>query len=457
MDLSNPTQHIAVYQRRRAALLAQMQQAGGGVAVIETAPELHRNADSEFPYRFDSNFYYLTGFSEPGAALVLIAGDGSKTAPQSILFCREKNEEREIWDGYRHGPAAARELFGFTAAHDIESFDAKLRELLSNQPTVWTLMGAGLDAKLAKHIEFLRERSRSGQLAPTSVRDLAPLLGEMRLIKDAHELAIMREAGRISAAAHARAMRMCKPGLREYHLEAELLHEFRTQGAESPAYTSIVGTGANSCILHYRAGNTEIKSGDVVLIDAGCELHGYASDITRTFPANGKFTGEQKAIYELVLAAQEASIATVRSGRRFSDYHEASIRTLTDGLIQLKLLEGTVDSAIESLAYRRFYMHGAGHWLGLDVHDAGEYVDINAPYNAEAPEAKRRARRLLAPGMVVTVEPGLYIRPAKDVPEGFWNIGVRIEDDIVVTETGHENLTRGVPVTVAEIEALMRS
>ncbi|MGL4575004.1 MAG: aminopeptidase P N-terminal domain-containing protein [Burkholderiaceae bacterium] len=444
----NARTNVNIYSERRAHAIARMNAAGGGIGIVATAPEVPRNADSDYQYRYDSYFYYLTGFEEPQSVVVLIAGD----KPKQILFCREKNEEREIWDGYRYGPAAAREAFGFDEAYDITKLDEMMPQLIANQSAVHSFVGTSMDAKLAQWLGVIRGQVRAGKVAPQIFFDLRKILNEMRLIKDAHELDIMRAAGKISAGAHVRAMRKCKPGLREYHLEAELLHEFRMHGSEYPAYGSIVGTGANSCILHYRAGNTEIKDGDVVLIDAGCELQGYASDITRTFPANGKFSGPQKAIYELVLAAQEASIAQVKAGNRFSAYHDASTKTLAQGMIDLGLVKGSLDAVLESGSYKQFYMHRAGHWLGLDVHDCGDYADASATYV----EGKERESRKLQAGMVLTVEPGLYVRPADNVDPKWWNIGVRIEDDIVVTAQGNENLTRGVPVTVAEIEALMR-
>ncbi|MFM2400480.1 MAG: hypothetical protein RL341_2637 [Pseudomonadota bacterium] len=444
----NARTNVNIYAERRAHAIARMNAAGGGIGIVATAPEVPRNADSDYQYRYDSYFYYLTGFEEPQSVVVLIAG----SQPKQILFCREKNEEREIWDGYRYGPAAAREAFGFDEAYDIAKLDEMMPQLIANQSAVHSFVGTSMDAKLAQWLGVIRGQVRAGKVAPQTFFDLRKILNEMRLIKDAHELDIMRAAGKISAHAHVRAMRKCKPGLREYHLEAELLHEFRMHGSEYPAYGSIVGTGANSCILHYRAGNTEIKDGDVVLIDAGCELQGYASDITRTFPANGKFSGPQKAIYELVLAAQEASIAQVKAGNKFSAYHDASTKTLAQGLIDLGLVQGSLDAVLESGSYKQFYMHRAGHWLGLDVHDCGDYADASAPYV----EGKERESRKLQAGMVLTVEPGLYVRPAENVDPKWWNIGVRIEDDLVVTAQGHENLTRDVPVKVAEIEALMR-
>lgn len=440
---------IAPYITRRERLLAHMRAAGGGIAVLANAPEVMRNNDSEYPYRHDSSFYYLTGFTEPHSLIVLLTGDTEKC----ILFCQEKDLEREIWDGYRYGPQAAQETFGFDEAYAIAKLAELMPKLLVNQPAVWSCLGdAKADKQLAGWLTSLRALTRSGQLVPTTVHDVRSVLDDMRLIKDAHEISIMRRAARISAGAHVRAMQMCKPGLKEYHLEAELLHEFRKHGAEGPAYTSIVGTGANSCVLHYRAGNTKIQDGDMVLIDAGCELEGYASDVTRTFPANGKFSGPQKAIYELVLAAQEACISQIAPGKRFKDYHHAASKTLARGLIDIGLLKGTVEGAIESGALRQFYMHGAGHWLGMDVHDTGLYTDRAAPWV----EGQERLSRILQQNMVLTIEPGLYIRPAVNIDRDWWHIGVRIEDDAVVTEDGCELMSRYCPVEVGRIEALMR-
>lgn len=445
----NTTPDIQRYAARRERVLAQLQKAGGGVAIIATAPETFRNSDSDYPYRFDSSFYYLSGFTEPHSLLALVA-DGKQS--RSVLFCRNKDLEREIWDGYRFGPDAAKEAFGFDEAHDIAGIDAVMPDLLANLPAVWAMTeNAAIQMQLQGWLNALRTQSRSGKRTPATVHDLAAIVDEMRLIKDTHELAIMRRAARISAGAHVRAMQLCKPGLREYELEAELLHEFRKHGADGPAYTSIVGTGANSCVLHYRAGNTRIENDDMVLIDAGCELDGYASDVTRTFPASGKFSGPQKTVYEVVLAAQQAAVAEVAPGKRFKDYHHAATKTLARGLIDMGLLKGTVDGVIESGGIKQFYMHGAGHWLGLDVHDAGEYSDLAAPY-----EGKERTSRVLHQNMVLTIEPGLYIRPAVNIDRAWWHIGVRIEDDAIVTEDGCELMSRYAPVEIDRIESLMR-
>ena len=440
-----------VYAKRRAALLARMQAQGGGVAIIPTAPEVMRNADADYPYRHDSYFYYLTGFTEPEATLVLVAG----AKQQAILFCREKNLEREIWDGYRYGPAAAKEQFGFDAAHAIDQIDVELPKLMTNMPTLFYALGsdAKLDARIQNWLSGVRAQIRAGISAPTSAMDVRVLLNEMRLIKDDDEIAIMQRAATISAHAHARAMRCAKPGLREYHLDAELLHEFRRHGSQFPAYGSIVATGANACVLHYRAGESELRDGDLVLIDAGCELDSYASDITRTFPVNGKFSGPQKTLYEIVLAAQQAAMAATKPGLRFIDGHDAAVKVLSQGMLDTGLLDknkvGTLDDVLAKGDYRQFYMHRTGHWLGMDVHDVGDYRDA-------APAGEEKPWRTLQAGMVLTIEPGIYVRPTEGVPEEFWNIGIRIEDDALVTAEGCKLLTHEAPKTIAEIEAVMR-
>lgn len=421
-----------------------MQCAGGGVAVIPTAPERVRNRDAHFPYRADSYFQYLTGFNEPEAVLVLVAGDRS-AAPQSILFCREKNLEREIWDGFRYGPEAAREAFGFDAAQPVDEFDARIAELLADQPALWFSLGhdASWDTRITVALNAVRGQARAGKHAPAAVRDVRCELDAMRLVKDASEIGLMRRAAEISAAAHIRAMRFTRPGRHEYEVEAELMHEFRRHGCEAPAYTPIVAGGANACVLHYVGNDQPLRDGDLLLIDAAGEFSGYASDITRTFPVNGRFSGVQADVYQLVLVAQAAAIAAVKPGVGFLAPHEAALRVLVQGMLDLKLLSGTPESVLESESYKRFYMHRTSHWIGKDVHDAGEYRqgEVWTP---------------LAPGMALTIEPGCYIRPADDVPEAFWNIGVRIEDDVVVTGTGCEIITQGAPKTIADIEALMQ-
>jgi Xaa-Pro aminopeptidase len=426
------------FRARRAALLERM---GAGIAVVPTAPERIRNRDSDYPYRFDSYFYYLTGFAEPEAALVLIAG----AAPKSILFCREKHPERELWEGFRYGPAAAREAFGFDEAHAFAVLDETVPKLLANQPALFYAPGldAAWDARCMRWLNEVRAQARTGVAAPAEIRDVRVPLDEMRLVKDAHEIGTMRRAASISSGAHVRAMRATRPGAMEYEIEAELLYEFRRHGAQFPAYWPIVAGGANACVLHYRDNSKRLADGDLLLIDAGCELDGYASDITRTFPVNGTFSGPQRAIYELVLAAQAAAIAEVRPGNGWNAPHDAAVKVLAQGFIDLGLCTGTLDEVLEKELYRQYYMHRTGHWLGLDVHDAGDYKALGA-------------WKPLVPGMTLTVEPGCYVRPADGVPERFWNVGVRIEDDALVTASGCEIVTAEAPKRADDIEALMR-
>ena len=423
---------------RRARLAQAMQ---GGVAVLPTAPERVRNRDTHYPYRYDSHFYYLSGFPEPEAVLVIVAG----AQPRSLLFCREKNEERETWDGFRFGPEAAQERFGFDEAHPIAALDAKLTELLADQRALHYPVGADAawDARAIGWLNAVRAQARAGIGAPERVQDVRALVDEMRLVKDAHELGLMRRAAAISAVAHRRAMQAARPGRFEYELEAELLHEFRRSGAQFPAYWPIVASGANACVLHYVSNDAVLRDGDLVLIDAGCELAGYASDITRTFPVGKRFSPAQREVYELVLAAQAAAMQKVRAGAAWNDPHDAAVRVLAQGMLDLKLLSGGLDEVLEKETYKRFYMHRTGHWLGLDVHDPGDY--------------KRAGKwRALAPGMVLTVEPGLYIRAADDVPERLRGIGVRIEDDVLVTGDGCEVITAATPKSISDIEALKR-
>jgi len=423
---------------RRKALLARM---GEGVAVIPTAPERLRNRDSDYLYRFDSSFFYLSAFPEPEAVLVLIGGE----EPKSILFCRDKNPERELWEGFRHGPEAARELFGMDESFSIAQLDEQMPKLLANQSALWYAPGAdpAWDARAMQWINAVRAQSRSGVAAPTEIRDVRVLLDEMRLYKDADEQATMRRAASISAVAHRRAMAATRGARHEYEIEAELLYAFRRGGAQFPAYWPIVACGANACVLHYTKNDSPLRPDELVLVDAGCELDGYASDITRTWPAGGRFSGPQKAVYELVLEAQAAAIASVQPGRHWNEPHEAAVNTLARGFIDLGLCEGPLEKVLETEDYKRFYMHRTGHWLGLDVHDVGEYK-------------KEGDWRALEPGMMLTVEPGCYIRPGEKVPEDFWNIGVRIEDDVLVTAAGHEVITHETPKSVVEIETLVR-
>ena len=444
------------YADRRTALLAQMQAQGGGVAILATSAEMTRNSDCFFPFRHDSFFYYLTGFTEPEAVLVLIAGSSN----QSILFCREKNLEREIWDGFRYGPDAACIEFGMDAAYPIETLESNLPTWLSDAATLFHTQGynSHLDAQLTRSIATVRSKARSGVMPPQRTQDLHGIINEMRLIKDSSEIALMQRAADISAVAHQRAMRITRAGMFEYELEAELLHEFRRQGAQAPAYGSIVASGANACVLHYSANNAKINTGDLILIDAGCEFDSYASDITRTFPASGKFSAPQQALYEIVLAAQSAALEHAVVGARYIDGHHAAVRVLTQGMLDTGLLNrnlvGSVDDAIASNAFRQFYMHGTGHWLGLDVHDVGNYRITGSGTSVDS-GAEKPYRQLQA-GMAITIEPGMYVRPAAGVPEQFWHIGIRIEDDIIISAQGPVNLSRNTPKSVADIEALMR-
>jgi Xaa-Pro aminopeptidase len=454
---TEPTIAIDVYRTRRERVLAALRAAGGGVAIVPTAPEALRNRDADYPYRHDSYFYYLTGFTEPEALLVLDAS-AAPGEPASVLFCREKNVERETWEGFRFGPDGARTAFGFDAAFAVSEIDAQVPRLLADKPALHYALGssAQLDEQVRGWLDAVRAQGRGGIAAPMAARDLLPLLDEMRLIKDDHELAIMRRAGQISAVAHRRAMAACHPGVREYELEAELLYTFRKFGAQAPAYTSIVAAGSNACVLHYPAGNAIAQDGELILIDAACELDGYASDITRTFPASGRFTPAQRELYDIVLAAQQAAVGATRAGATFDDPHQAAVRVLAQGLLDTGIIGrekfASVDDVIAERAYAPFYMHRTGHWLGMDVHDVGDYRERGAPRD----EAGALPWRTLQPSMTLTIEPGLYIRPAEGVPERYWNIGIRIEDDAIVTPEGCELITRDVPVAADEIEALMQ-
>ena len=429
----------AIYAERRTRL-AQLMQCG--VTVVPTAPQQTRNRDSHYPYRYDSYFYYLTGFPEPEAVLVVTAGENAR----SILFCRERSAEREAWDGVRFGPEQARDQFGFDECHAIAELDALMPQLLADQPGLYCHLGGDeqWNRRVMGWIAAVRAQARSGVAAPATIHDVHALLDEMRLFKDAHELAIMRRAAQISTDAHRRAMRATQPGRVEYEIEAELLHEFRRRGPQAPAYTPIVAAGANACVLHYVRNDAVLKAGDLLLVDAGCELDGYAADITRTYPVSGKFGPAQRDVYQMVLAAQAAAIATVRQDAPWSAPHDAAVRVLAQGLIDFGLCQGSVDKVIEAGDFKQFYMHRTGHWLGLDVHDAGDYKRDNQ-------------WRELKSGMVLTVEPGCYIRAGSGVPPQFAGIGIRIEDDVLVTASGNEVLTHAAPKTIAGIEALMQS
>lgn len=428
------------YRNRRRDLMAQMED--NSIAILPSAKSVLRNGDSEFPFRQSSDLYYLTGFTEPDSVLVLIPG---REQGESLLFCQERDPLKELWTGKLMGPERAVETLGVDDAFPVSDLDDILPGLIEGRERVYYSMGKDeqFDHRLMEWVKQIRSKVRSGAHSPGEFLVLDHLLHEMRLIKSEAELALMRHSGRIAVEAHKRAMRACQPGLYEYALEAEYLYEFRRNGCLGPAYNSIVAGGENACILHYTENDQALKKEDLVLIDAGCEYEHYASDITCTFPVGGTFSKAQKVIYELVLKAQRAAIETVRPGVNWDEPHNTTVRVLTEGLVELGLLSGDVDSLIEEGAYRDFYMHRAGHWLGLDVHDVGDYK-IAGEW------------RELEPGMVMTVEPGLYIAPDNRKVDKAWRgIGVRIEDDVAVTQEGHEVLTAGLPRTVEEVEAFM--
>ncbi len=431
---------MSEFAKRRQRLLHML--GPGSIAILPAAPERIRSRDVEHPYRADSDFFYLTGFPEPEAVVVLIPG---RKQGQFVLFCRERDPEMETWNGRRAGLEGAMERFGADDAFPISDIDDILPGLMENKARVYYSMGThpDLDQHMIEWLNQVRKKARSGVHAPGEFVSLDHLLHEMRLIKSAAEIQKMKKAAKVSAKAHCRAMQLCQPGLMEYQLEAELLHYFMVNGCRHAAYPAIVGGGENGCILHYTENESELQGGDLVLIDAGGEYDNYAADITRTFPVNGKFNPAQKALYEIVLAAQHAAIDKVQPGNHWDEPHKAAVKVLTKGLIKLGLLKGTPAKLIKEEAYRRFYMHRTGHWLGMDVHDVGDYK-LDGEW------------RLFEPGMVLTVEPGLYIAPgSKGVAKKWWGIGIRIEDDVRVTRSGHEVLSSGVPKEVDEIEALM--
>lgn len=428
------------FESRRRQLMAHM--AANSIAIVPSARHAVRSRDVDYHFRQDSDFYYLSGFPEPDAVLVLLPG---RAQGEYILFCRERDPERELWDGRRSGQEGAVRDFGADDAFPIGDIDEILPGLIEGRDRVYYAMGRmpEFDRRMMEWVNTIRAKVRSGAHPPGEFVDLDHLLHEMRLVKSGAELKLMQRAADISASAHARAMRMCRAGQFEYQLEAELLHEFALHGARNWAYPPIVGGGANACILHYIENASVLRDGDLVLIDAGCELDCYAADITRTFPVNGRFSAAQRQLYEVCLAAQLAAIDAVRPGASWDAPHAAAVQVLTEGLVELGLLEGAVDALIDKGAYRQFYMHRTGHWLGLDVHDVGDYK-IGDEW------------RLLEPGMVLTVEPGIYVSPAhKGVARKWRGIGIRIEDDVVVTASGCEVLTRAAPKSVEQIEALM--
>lgn len=426
------------YRARRQALMAALP--ADAAVLVPGGSLVTRSRDSEFPFRQDSDFHYLTGFPEPDALLLLLPGH---EAGESVLFCQDRDPLLETWTGIRLGAEGAVREHGVDRAFENAERDARLPELLDGRRVLYLPFGSAEAMALAEQVRTtLAARVRQGARPPVSFSDVAPLLHERRLIKSEAELALMRHAAEISARAHRRAMRAARPGLAEYHLQAELEHEFRWQGGTGPAYSSIVGGGRNACVLHYIENHAPLCDGELVLIDAGVEFDLYAGDITRTFPINGRFSEAQRALYELVLEVQERAVAAVRPGATLVEIHDGVVRGLVEGLIGLGLLEGEVQARIDDESVKRFYPHSTSHWLGLDVHDVGSYRQEGQP-------------RPLVPGMVLTIEPGLYVPGDDDIPEAFRGIGIRIEDDVAVTASGHEVLTAGVPKRVADIEALM--
>lgn len=428
------------YQARRKRLMDMI--GSDSIAILPTASVYIRNRDVEFPFRPDSDFFYLTAYPEPEAVAVLIP---DRVDGEFILFCRENDEEMETWHGRRAGLDGALKIYGADDAFPIEDMDDILPGLIEGHERIFYNMGndQNFDHRVLGWVNQIRSKSRTGVVAPDEFISLNHFLHDMRLYKSRHEITLMRQAAKISAGAHKRVMAYCKPGMHEYQLEAVLVHEFMHNGSRAAAYPSIVGSGENGCILHYTENRDEIAEGDLLLIDAGAEYHGYASDITRTFPANGKFSTAQRQAYDLVLKAQLAAIEQVKPGNHWNDPHDAAVRVLTEGMIELGILKGDVDELIKDQVYTKYYMHRTGHWIGMDVHDVGDYKVDNE-------------WRMLEPGMVLTIEPGLYM-PAgtKGLPKKWWNIGIRIEDDVLVTKDGHEVLSKDAPKNADEIEALM--
>ena len=427
------------YRKRRKKLMDML--GDDSIAILPAAPEKIRNRDVAFRYRPDSDFFYLTAFAEPQAVLALIPG---RSQGEFILFCRERDPEQEVWHGSRAGLEGACNDYGANDAYPITDMDDILPGLLENRERIYYTMGNDIafDQRVVGWVNRVRGKIRTGVHAPEEFISLNHILHDMRLYKSRHEVSKLRDAATISAKAHVRAMKACRPGMMEYQVEAELLHEFMRRGAFSAAYPSIVGSGVNSCVLHYIDNTREMKDGDILLIDAGAEYEGYASDVTRTFPVSGRFSDHQRAVYEIVLAAQLAAIDAVKPGNHWNQPHDSAVEVLTEGLVALGILKGSAQTLIEKEDYKRYFMHKTGHWLGMDVHDVGDYK-LGDEW------------RMLEPGMALTVEPGLYFPPQKGLAKKWWNIGVRIEDDVLVTKSGHEVLSRDAPKSIPEIEALM--
>lgn len=435
MALSAKT--LALHRTQLMALMAP-----NSIAIIPAASEQTRSRDTQYTYRQNSDFYYLSGFDEPDSLLVLAPG---RPEGEFILFCRERNKDKEIWEGIMAGPEGAKKDFAADESFTIEQADKQLPKLMDGCQKIYYPVGqnAAFDAQVIAWLNTVRAKARAGAQPPEEFASIDALIHNLRLIKGDEEIALMEASCALAAKAHVRAMEYCKPGVWEYQLEAEIMHTFAMNNARSAAYNTIVGGGVNACILHYTNNNQALKAGDLVLIDAGCELDFYAADITRTFPVSGKFSAPQKALYELTLKAQAAALAAMVPGRRWNESHEASVQVITQGLIDLGLLKGDTQELIKTEAYKRFYMHKVGHWLGMDVHDVGAYK-VDGQW------------RILEAGMTMTVEPGIYVQPDDETVDEKWRgIGIRIEDDVLITPTGNKVLTHGVPKTIEAIEALM--
>lgn len=434
---------VQEFAKRRSNLLAQM--SPNSLCIVPAAKLSIRSNDTEYGFRQNSDFHYLCGFPEPDALLVM-SNQQHFEGELSVLFCLAKDPLAEIWHGRRFGPDAAIEKYGFDQAFELDQTQDALTELMDGHQTVYFSQGqdSEIDELVFACIKTLRDAPKQSKCAPNNTSDLRDIIHEMRLIKSAAEAEIMRQVGAISSKAHCRAMQFCSPGKYEFQLEAELHHEFAMQGARYPAYGTIVGSGDNACILHYTENQSQLVEGDLVLIDAGGELHGYAADITRTFPVSGRFSDSQSQLYNLVLDAQLQAFTLLKPGNTLKQATDLAIEVITAGLIKLGLLNGSVDANIEALTYREFFMHGLSHWLGLDVHDVGHYKIDGSD-------------RPLKAGMVITVEPGIYVSPTAQVDKKWCGIGIRIEDNLLITEQGHEVLTSAVPKTIADIESLMAS
>ncbi len=429
------------FARRRAELVNQI--GANDIVIVATSPVKSRNGDVEYQFRPDSDFYYLSGFVEPEAVLVISPG---RSQGEYVLFCREKDHTREMWDGRRTGLEGAIEQYGADDAFPIEDINDILPGLMEEKEKLFTTVGRypDFDAQLLSWMNKIKEDKRRGKHAPYEFVDLNHILHEQRLIKRQDEIALMRKAGKMSAAGHTRAMQVCRPGMYEYQVQAEMECEFRKAGSHYNAYPSIVAGGENACILHYTENENLLKSGDLLLIDAGAEYAYYAADISRTFPVNGRFTPEQRALYDIVLAAQDAAFENCSAGHSWNQPHEAAVKVISQGLLDEGLLRGSLEQVLETQSYTQFYMHRTGHWLGMDVHDVGDY-QVDEDW------------RELEPGMVFTVEPGIYVNPADDVDQRWHHIGIRIEDNILVRRDGYENLTEAAPKKPDDIEALMRA